>query len=517
MRCLFRYGLRGLVLFGIVGLPFQKVATKVSVYNDIFLTDAGLLPLPKNAIELERDFTIKSDLFHSPLNLAADPQGNIYASSQNNHAVCKFNAAGEFQLQLGTNEEGKSVFQGPSDLVAAKDYLLIHETGRKRLEFVSYHGAHLRSRKMPEFHDVEVDRNGRLYIAPYVVDRNSPLVKVDTPDGRELAFGKPLSFHHSLTTLNSRTLALNEKGELFVAFTYFPIVRKYSFEGTLLAEFRIESPIMEAKETYNLRMIGEGIADVGQRGNFRALIIALKASAEKIYLLSHIPRLEITEMDGDGNGTATYWMDFQEIYVANDFLIRDIDGEKKFYVSHSSPPKFEIDVFKIKKRAQGGLSAEIDDLTDEIAAYPGHFLAYNNRGAARHRLGDYRGALEDFTKAIELAPDSAIAYNNRGLSRVKMKDFEGAISDFTKALELDRNVAAVVFNRGIARAHKNDFEKAIGDFELAAKLDAKFAVRAREQIDYCRGRLKKKEIRRGPPGKMPDETVRLNRGGTSAF
>jgi hypothetical protein len=77
--------------------------------------------------------------------------------------------------------------------------------------------------------------------------------------------------------------------------------------------------------------------------------------------------------------------------------------------------------------------------------------------------------------------------------------------------------AKETYNRGIARAHKGDFEKAIGDFERAAKLDAKFAVKAREQIDYCRGRLKKKEIRTGPPGKMPDEIEGISRGGTSAF
>jgi hypothetical protein len=323
------------VLFLAGSLLAQKVSTKATVYNEIFLTDSGLLPLPEKAIELEREFTIKSDLFRSPLKLAVDPQGYIYASSQNNHAVCKFNTAGDFQLRLGTNKDGKNILQGPADIVAAKDYLVIHETGRKSLEFMDSQGAHLRNLKMSEFDDIDIDANGRLYIAPYVVDKDSPLVKVVSIDGRELAFGKPLSFHHSMTTLNSRSLALNDKGEIFVAFTYFPIVRKYSSEGALLGEFRIESPIMEAKESYNLRMIGEGIVDVAQRANYKALIVDIRASGDKIYLLSHIPRLEITEMDGDGKCHATYWMDFQDVYVTNDFLVRDIDGEKRFYISHS--------------------------------------------------------------------------------------------------------------------------------------------------------------------------------------
>jgi len=323
------------VLFLAGSLLAQKVSTKATVYNEIFLTDSGLLPLPENAIELEREFTIKSDLFRFPLKLAIDSQGNIYASSQNNYAVCKFNAAGEFQLQLGMNKEGKSLLQDPSDIVAAKDYLVIHETGRKSLEFMDFRGGRLRNLKISEFHDIDIDANGRLYIAPFVVNTDSPLVKVVSTEGRDLAFGKPLSFHHSMTTLNSRSLALNDRGEIFVAFTYFPIVRKYSSGGALLGEFRIESPVMEAKESYNLRMIGEGIVDVAQRANFKALIVDIRALGDKIYLLSHIPRMEITEMDGDGKCHATYWMDFQDVYVTNDFLVRDIDGEKRFYISHS--------------------------------------------------------------------------------------------------------------------------------------------------------------------------------------
>ncbi len=292
-----------------------------------------------------------------------------------------------------------------------------------------------------------------------------------------------------MAILNSRSLAFNEKGELFVAFMYFPIIRKYSSGGKLLAEYRIESPIMKAKEEYNLKMIGEGIADMTQRAGYKALIVSMKAFGDKLYLLSHYPRLEITEMDDEGNRTATYWMDFKEVYEANDFAVQEIRGEKKFCVSHSYPPRFDIDILKKKIHGEG-LKAEIEELTDEIASYPDNYLSYNNRGVAIHRSGDYLGAIEDFSKAIELAPDSALAYNNRGLSRVKAEDLDGAISDFTKASELNPRESAVFFNRGIALAHKKDYEKAIRDFERAAVLDPKIETKAREQIDFCRTRLK---------------------------
>jgi len=56
---------------------------------------------------------------------------------------------------------------------------------------------------------------------------------------------------------------------------------------------------------------------------------------------------------------------------------------KKFYVSHTSPSKYDIDVFGVKTGvAQEGLPGEIADLTEEIAANPDFYLSYNNRGLA---------------------------------------------------------------------------------------------------------------------------------------
>ncbi len=486
-----------LVVYPVSLFSIQEVTTKVTVYDDIFLTESGLIPLPENAVELEQEFTIQSKPFRSPIKLAADQEGNIYASSKRNSAVYKFDAGGKFLLQIGKSGKGKGSLQAPYDLWATGNNLIIHDMEKRRLEFMNFQGNYIESQKISDFTDFVCDENGHLYVAHHVQSVNSPLIRVYTADGKKSSFGKPLSFHHSMQKLNARSLALSEKGELFVAFTYFPIVRKYSTQGKLLAEYRIESPIMKAKEKYNLKKVGESIALKTSRTGYRAVIVDIRALGDKIYLLSHVPRLEITEMDEDGNVTATYWMDSQEVYETNDFVIREINGEKKFYVSHSAPPKYDIDVFQKKtKKAQGGLKGEIADLTDAIAANPGYYPAYNNRGVARYRLGYYQGAIEDFSKAIELAPDSALAYNNRGLARVKIKDFDGAVKDFTIAIEIEPGNAKVFFNRGIALARKGDFQKAIMDFEEAANLDPEMAKKAREQIRFCLSQWKKTALLR---------------------
>jgi len=469
----------------------QEVTTKVTVYDDIFLTERGLIPLPENAVELKHEFTIESIEFRSPIHLATDPEGNIYASANRNSAVYKMDAAGEMQLKIGKKGSGKGSLPAPTDIATAGSYLIVHDAEKQRLEFLDFEGNHVKSRKISGFTDFVLGEDESLYVAHHVEDENSPLITVYFPDGKNLSFGKPLLFRHSMQVLNSRSLALNGKGELYVAFTYFPLVRKYSASGKLLDEYRIDSPIMEVKENYNLKKVGEGIAHKARRAGYRDVIVGIRYFDEKIYLLSHVPRLEITEMDEGGTVTATCWMDSREVYETHDFLIREIDGVKKFYVSHISPSKYDIDVFGMKTRmAQEGLSGEIADLTEEIAADPEFYMAYNNRGVARYRLEEYQGAIEDFSRAIDLAPDSALSYNNRGLAKVKTKDLDGAVKDFTRAIELDPRNARIFFNRGIALARNEDYLEAIEDFKKAADLDPEMEKKAREQIYFCLSQLK---------------------------
>jgi tetratricopeptide (TPR) repeat protein len=498
-----------LVLASIPGATSQKVTTKVRIYDEIFLTDTGLVPLPENAIELSREFTIKSEQFKSPLKLATDKNGNLYASSTDAGIVLKFDSAGELAGLLEDKENDKTLFKAPYGLHAGDDYIVVQDRGRKSLEFMDYRGHHLRSERIAEFDDFAVGGQGNLYVAHYIQDKEAPLITCYHLGRRSLSFGKPLAFHHSMQILNSRFLAINEKNELYIAFAYFPIVRKYSSEGRFLAEFRIESPVMKAKENYNLKIIGEGIVDITQRVGYKALTIGVSVSRERIYLLSQSPRLEIAELDGQGNAAATYWIDLNDVYEASDLAVQDTREGPRFYVAHSYPPHFDIDVFKVRER-HGGLKEEIERLSEEITSYPSNGQALINRGVVKHQMGDYLGAVMDYSKAIELVPDSALAYNDRGLSRIKLMHLEEAIGDFTEAIALNPTGAGSYYNRGIAFALRKDYEKAIRDFERAAALDPTFLKKAQEQIAYCRAALLNETMqkRQTTGGTSPSRSMR---------
>jgi tetratricopeptide (TPR) repeat protein len=80
--------------------------------------------------------------------------------------------------------------------------------------------------------------------------------------------------------------------------------------------------------------------------------------------------------------------------------------------------------------------AAIADYTGAIHANPRFYLAWFNRGNARHAQGDYQGAIADYTAAIALLPDDPKAWNNRGWSRQQLGDWQGAADDYARALVL---------------------------------------------------------------------------------
>lgn len=327
----------------------QKISTKVTVYSDIFLTETGLLPLPENAIELEHEFSIQSIHFQVPKKIASDSLGNLYVSDKAKCSIFKFDTTGEFLQQIGEEGRKKGCFLSPLKILASS-VLIIQDVEKKSLEYMDFQGEYIKSQKISDFSDIVSDGNNRFYVTPHVQDKKSPLVKVYSADGKILdSFGQPLSFHHSMQILNTRTLALNSKGELYVAFTYFPFVRKYSSDGELLAEFRVENYITEAKENFNLKRIGEGIANSIRRFGYMEVTVDIEVFKDKIYLMSDYPRLEILVMGEDGKINNTFWKEYQEVHEADDFFVQELEGKVKFYVLHSYLSNYNVDVFGINK------------------------------------------------------------------------------------------------------------------------------------------------------------------------
>src|SRR3989338_8184593 len=66
-------------------------------------------------------------------------------------------------------------------------------------------------------------------------------------------------------------------------------------------------------------------------------------------------------------------------------------------------------------------------------------------------------AIADCDKALKLNPNDAIAYNNRGYAKDKLGDYKGAIKDYDKAIELNPKLAEAYYNRSYSKNNLGDF------------------------------------------------------------
>src|SRR5262252_2588596 len=99
--------------------------------------------------------------------------------------------------------------------------------------------------------------------------------------------------------------------------------------------------------------------------------------------------------------------------------------------------------------------------------------AYQNRGLAHVKRGDFEVAIADFTEAIRLNPQSAKPYNDRGFSYARRGDLDHAIADYDQAVRLDPRYSLALRNRGLAYLIKHEYDRAIADYDAAIRIDPK--------------------------------------------
>lgn len=61
---------------------------------------------------------------------------------------------------------------------------------------------------------------------------------------------------------------------------------------------------------------------------------------------------------------------------------------------------------------------------------------YINRGADKHELEDYIGAIEDCNMALQIDSSLMYGYISRAGNKYALKDYEGALKDYNTALDI---------------------------------------------------------------------------------
>ncbi len=287
----------------------------------------------------------KGNYFHLPSDLAMGTDGSIFVSDCYLHQILKFDENGKYIKSIGKKGEGPGEFICPRKIrVASDNSIFVLEGGKPRIQVIDGEGNYLREFKI--FYPINdfLVRDGLIYANcsyPEEEQKSNPLVVKFDNYGKVIgSFGKRIDRPGHFSEDSNVFLALSNN-EIIAVFKHYPLVVRHTLDGTILREFRMDIPMFRELEKYNYKK-----KYTNPRPNIvrlPRLTAGVKVVDKSIFVLAHLPRLEIIEMDMGGNIKNWYYSEaLRNVINLSGFEVRikkareDSSEIPLFYVLQSS-------------------------------------------------------------------------------------------------------------------------------------------------------------------------------------
>ncbi len=129
----------------------------------------------------------------------------------------------------------------------------------------------------------------------------------------------------------------------------------------------------------------------------------------------------------------------------------------------------------------GNYPSAIEDFNKVINLNPKIAGYYDNRQNAYRLNGQNDLAFRDANKAIQLAPTYSFVYRARGNLYSIVEQYDPAIQDYNMAINLDRSNSGLYYERGLVLQKQGKFTEALRDFEKALSVDTNNALAIKQQ------------------------------------
>jgi len=307
-------------------------------------------PPEDGAIKLKQKFSfpktdVKKDqvFFYQPRYFCSDRKGNIFVSDCGNHNIVKFDSQGNYLNEIGKQGQAPGEFFMPRFIdTDSQNNLIVYDTGNSRIQIFDSKDKYRDSFKIFKTYDtMAADKDGLIYLSPSTSNIHDPLIEVLNQKGKLIkSFGKRIEFKHNSDVHNKIAISINNKGNIFAAWNFFPIVKHYSKDGELLSEFPINHKLLKqlAKPNYRAKIVNNIIS-------MKSIIADIDAKENKFYLFIKYPRIEVLELNFRGKLNKIYWKDTSYKFIANDFFVMENNKRMEFLYVLDIHESQEIKVF----------------------------------------------------------------------------------------------------------------------------------------------------------------------------
>ncbi len=140
-------------------------------------------------------------------------------------------------------------------------------------------------------------------------------------------------------------------------------------------------------------------------------------------------------------------------------------------------------------RAEGRWQDQLQPQEQTPPPDPQDARAYNLRGVALAKQGDYQAAIAEFTRAIRRDPTCVDAFCNRALVYAALGNLGPAASDLAKVVEIRPTYVEAYVRQARLHAAINEHNEAISDLTRALEIDPQCAEAyfQRSLVHYARG------------------------------
>lgn len=304
-------------------------------------------------MEVIRTFPNEEDVhaslyFGNPVD-ACQVNNHIYVADYGLGRITIIDKAGQFVGSFGRRGQGPGEFSRVGQIAgSASGEIFIVDSAR--IQSFSSDGRFLRTFKIfPIVNDMVV-RRGELLVNPiygdYGTEKRSLMLSFDAHGNPRESFGERID-QKGHSSVDSRAYVNLFKGNLIVAFKHYPVFRIYDEKGGLSLESKINIPVLARLERYNydkkFTNPAPGIISLTR------LIAGIQIIQDRIFILLHLPRIEIHEIDLSGEIIHSHYSNhINDVHDYGGFILLQNGTEYYAYVVSKSPENTLLSILKIR-------------------------------------------------------------------------------------------------------------------------------------------------------------------------